>query len=342
MSVAEAATKASESPAPTIDTRALAVYKAQQGVIAEFQEKYGSLTIAGVDDKAGYDRVHKARINVRDFRIAVEKRRVELKQPALDYGKSVDATAKALTAAVKPLEDRLESMESQVDAERERIKQAKARERQRMIEDRVAKMAKVMSFVQESVAGAWSDEEFEAELAAATERKAATDRAEAERQEAIRVENERLERERAELDRQRKQIEEDFAAKQRELKRMESAIATASQDTSASVMQAEQACVAAAEAAAEAVGTTIDAGKEMFAGEDPFGICVAADDPQSTMHAGEVGIATKAEPDGEDWIKFDNAIRVLTSAASNAIQRGVSVDAVLEVLRHATASLDVL
>ena len=58
-------------------------------------------------------------------RTDVEKRRKELKQGAVDYGRLVDSTAKAITERLEAIEGPLKANKEQIDAENERIRKEK-------------------------------------------------------------------------------------------------------------------------------------------------------------------------------------------------------------------------
>jgi chemotaxis protein histidine kinase CheA len=91
--------------------------------------KYCQLTINGLEDKEGYDRVHKARMDVRDLRVKIEKKRKELKEDSLAYGRAIDGEAKRINAMIEPIETYLADQEKAIDDEKERIRKAKEEER---------------------------------------------------------------------------------------------------------------------------------------------------------------------------------------------------------------------
>ena len=62
---------------------------------------------------------------MRTARTDVEKRRKELKQDALDYGRLVDSTAKRITERLEAIEGPLKANKELIDAENERIKREK-------------------------------------------------------------------------------------------------------------------------------------------------------------------------------------------------------------------------
>lgn len=107
---------------PTTEAPAteLIKYSVTDAEIAALRERVGSLTVAG----DGYESVRLAISEVRDLRVAVEKRRVELKADALAWGRKVDTEAKRITTLLSAIEDPLKVQKDAVDAEKERQKQA--------------------------------------------------------------------------------------------------------------------------------------------------------------------------------------------------------------------------
>jgi hypothetical protein len=205
------------SPKPA-ERPELAEWRKQDAVIAKLREEYMPLTINGVDDRKGFAIVHDARMEVKALRVAVEKKRVELKADALAYGKAVDAEAKRLTALLEPIEEHLESQEKAVVEERERIKREAEEARKAKIKARFDEL-KSLGFQGDYMrVPDLSDEEYATLAVEAKAAKAEADRlAEIERQrlEAEAAEKRRLEAELAEKRRQ----EEAAAAEQRRKER---------------------------------------------------------------------------------------------------------------------------
>ena len=76
-----------------------------------------------VTTKSHYDTAKEAVKKVKKLRTAIEDRRVELKQPALEYGKLVDAEAKKFTAFLLPVETHLSAeIKAADDVEAARLK----------------------------------------------------------------------------------------------------------------------------------------------------------------------------------------------------------------------------
>lgn len=191
-----------------------------------------SLTVAGVNDKEGLAAVRKARIDLKNYRTSIEKRRKALKAESLEYGRQVDGTAKALTAIIEPEEKRLEHEEGIVEREKARLAQEAEDRRKATLERRLGQLRDCMtpdgnSYIARgydpvALAG-MTDEAFHELLRAEQDAKDKYDRDEAARkaeQDRIaaeqRAESERLAKEKAELDRQRAE-QEKAAAEQRRI-----------------------------------------------------------------------------------------------------------------------------
>lgn len=195
--------------------------------IAEFREKYTGLAITDAESEKA---VRKARSEVKRVRVAVEKRRKELKADALEWGRKVDGEAKRITALlteveqplideIKRVEDEREAaerakieaeLEAKRKAERERIEAEQKAERERVEAERAEMEAERQRIAKERAewaaarkaeaeARAAEQARIEAEQAAQrAELEAERQKLEAQRQEQERIERERLEREQAE------------------------------------------------------------------------------------------------------------------------------------------------
>ena len=108
----------------TTPTFPAVVFSVTDAGIAELEAKHRGLVVAH-GDKKGYLALTQAIAEVRTARTDVEKRRKELKQGALDYGRLVDSTAKAITERLEAIETPLKANKEQIDAENERIKREK-------------------------------------------------------------------------------------------------------------------------------------------------------------------------------------------------------------------------
>jgi chemotaxis protein histidine kinase CheA len=166
------------------------------------ESQYLQLTINGLDDKAGYDQVHKARMDMRDLRVKIEKKRKELKEDSLSYGRAIDAEAKRINAMIEPIETYLANQEQAIDTEKERIRRAKEEKRQAVLRaqieaEQVKKLAEENARLEEARK---AQEEEQRRLQTErdsfeSEKKAA---AEALRQKEIQIEAERIAQQRIE------------------------------------------------------------------------------------------------------------------------------------------------
>lgn len=105
--------------------------------IAEMREKYLGLKISGLDDKEGLEKVHTARMEVKNKRVNVEKVRKELKEDALKYGRLVDTEAKRITALLAPIESHLEKEEQKIEDEKKKIREEEEKKAKEKIESRI-------------------------------------------------------------------------------------------------------------------------------------------------------------------------------------------------------------
>jgi len=108
----------------TTPTFPAVVFSVTDAGIAELEAKHKGLVVAH-GDKKGYLALTQAIAEVRTARTDVEKRRKELKQDALDYGRLVDSTAKAITERLEAIETPLKQNKDLIDAENERIRKEK-------------------------------------------------------------------------------------------------------------------------------------------------------------------------------------------------------------------------
>lgn len=100
------------------------LYSVTAETIAQMKTRFASLTINGVNDKAGYDAVHKARMECVRARTAIEKTRKDLNAESQEFIRKVNAEAKTLTSLITDgMEKRLEDQQQAVDNEKARLKQ---------------------------------------------------------------------------------------------------------------------------------------------------------------------------------------------------------------------------
>jgi hypothetical protein len=117
-------------------TTELKKYQPTDATIASW-EKYLTLTIEDLEDKEAFQKVHEARMIVREGRIQVEKIRKDLKADALEYGRRVDGEAKRLFKMIEPIEEHLKAEEQKIEDEKERIRVMHEQAEKKRLEDRV-------------------------------------------------------------------------------------------------------------------------------------------------------------------------------------------------------------
>lgn len=204
-----------------IDSTELTTFRKQDAAIAVLAEQYMPLRINGLNDKAGFDAVHKARMIVKSKRVEVEKKRKELKADALKFGQTVDAEARRLTELLEPIESHLEAEEDAVVKERERIKNIAEEAKRAALQKRLDALGVYDPFVNPLTVADMTEEMFQAELAKAKAAFEERQRAEREAAEQRKAEEARLATERVELDRIRKEQEAERAKLEAERRAVE-------------------------------------------------------------------------------------------------------------------------
>jgi DNA repair exonuclease SbcCD ATPase subunit len=190
-------------------------YPVALDAIEKLEAEYMPLAVGGIDDRKGLAAVKNARQDVKSKRVAVEKRRKELKAGALDYGRKVDSAARILTERLRPIEDHLQIEEKKIADEKARLKREAEEVTRRKIEERISKLDAVGCHIPTLQIEVMSDDEFETALnnalnehqrkldEAAEQKRLAEE--EAKRQ---RLEAEKLAAERESLEAQRRELEE--------------------------------------------------------------------------------------------------------------------------------------
>lgn len=111
----------------------LTEFNKAEAAIEELKQKYGGLVIDDLADAQQVKKVTAAHKVVKKYRVQLEHKRVEVKQPGLDYCRDVDAVAKKLKGKIEPLELELSAEVDKVKAEKLRQKkEQEAQEAQRL------------------------------------------------------------------------------------------------------------------------------------------------------------------------------------------------------------------
>lgn len=196
----------------------------QDVVIGDMAAQYMQLTVRDHTDAPALERVHAARMHVKNLRIAIEATRVRLKTEVLQYGRAVDGEANRLKLMIAPIEAHLEEQEACVAREKAR----KDKEASDLYEAKVKfriNTLQVLGQVGNSLTiGDLSEDQFTALMNSAKQEKDLRDAAEVARVDAQKAEDARLAVEKIRQDAfeveivlQRRALEEQRLEQQRDL-----------------------------------------------------------------------------------------------------------------------------
>lgn len=187
-------------------------FNVTDAAIAKMEQEFMPLSISGLEDKDGYKKVREARLVVKGKRVEVEKRRKELKEDSLKFGRAVDSEARRITALLEPIEQHLEVQQKAIDDEKERL----AAEAQSKIQERLQYRVNVLSAystqydVQEMMT--MSDEDFAIKLEAAKEAFEKEEERKLEEKRLVEEERKRLAKVAEEQEEERKRLAKERAA----------------------------------------------------------------------------------------------------------------------------------
>jgi len=159
-------------------------------IAADWEKKAATIIVNNANQTAEMKMAREGRLFLRQKRIAIEKKRKELKEQALREGRAIDGMANILKALIVPIEEYLDKQEHYVE-----IKQAEEVEKKRLEAERKAEEDRI-----------------------------AKEKAEKEEQERIRNENKRLQKEAEEKERE---LQKERAAAEAEKRKQEQALAAA-------------------------------------------------------------------------------------------------------------------
>jgi len=121
-------------------TQELAAKNITESILKEMEEKFLPLTIEGIDDKVGYEAVHKARIACKNTRILATKICKEGREEAIAVQKQWINKEKEVVARIEAVEQVLEERQKTVDEEKKRLKEVEERQKQERLNDRVNRL----------------------------------------------------------------------------------------------------------------------------------------------------------------------------------------------------------
>jgi hypothetical protein len=111
-----------------------------EAVLKEMEDNFLPLTISGLDDKEGYEKVHNARIMCRNTRTLAKKVCELGRKPLIDEQKEWIKTEKSVTDRIEKVEDVLAERQKAIDDEKEKIKEEQAKKEQIILQKRAANL----------------------------------------------------------------------------------------------------------------------------------------------------------------------------------------------------------
>jgi hypothetical protein len=124
--------------------------------INQIKESYMPLSINGIEDEEGYEKVKEALKFMVTKRNEVEAKRKELKADSLALGKAIDQRAREISAMLEPIESHLRHQKESIDQEIKRIEEAKIAERQAQINQRIDKLMSINGMYQTITEFVWA------------------------------------------------------------------------------------------------------------------------------------------------------------------------------------------
>lgn len=223
----------------------LITYDVTESQLAKLREDYLPLIVTGPEDKQGYEVVKTARIKIKGLRVSVEKRRKELKQESLDFGRLVDHRARTITEGLEVIEGHLQAQQDIVDKEKERQRLLAEQAAKEKLQSRMSALQDCHAALRIDQVEGLSDMDFDSllttsqqafnaakieqerkdqELAAlAAERLIQQAKIAEQEADAKRLRDELIEKQKQELAEQNRRIAEAEAAKQKEIAAIEAA-----------------------------------------------------------------------------------------------------------------------
>jgi len=169
-----------------------------------------AITVKGVSDVAGMRKARAARLKLKDIRVAVEKKRKELKEASLREGKAIDGMANIAKFVIVPAEESLQEKEDFVKREQEKVVAA-------MVEDRTGKLMAFEVDCQHFDLAGMTEEAFAALLSTSEMGHKAKKQAEEQERQRIEAEREKAEKEAEEREKTRRDEMDRIAAENAKL-----------------------------------------------------------------------------------------------------------------------------
>lgn len=268
-------------------------------------EKYMPLVIRGVEDKAGYNAVHTARMEVRDMRLEVDRRRKAAKAEALDYTRKCDKVGNLLFDLIEPIETHLNTEEKRIDAEVERLKAAKQKEIDDRLQARVSALTAVGAPFQLSELVQMSDMVFDMVLKTATETWEAKEKLRKEQEAAALAYEAQKAKEAAEAAEEKKRKDKEEAEAMAEEKK-KLALQKAEQDKKAAELKAKEDAIERKER--EEKIRQDEAAKAKAKADQDAKDAAAEEDRKAKAQAARLAAIEAAAPDADKLDAFEKAL----------------------------------
>lgn len=136
-------------------------FNVTDAALSKYEADYMPLSISGIDDKDGYQKVYEARIEIKTKKSEVEKKRKELKSPVLDLGKAIDKEAKRIAARLLPIEEHLKAEQSKIDVIKEEISAKKKKEASALAQTRIDEVSGLNGHITYEQAFYFDEEQYD-------------------------------------------------------------------------------------------------------------------------------------------------------------------------------------
>lgn len=133
----------STNPVTEVIAQALMKHNVTDAIINKLKQQYGSLTIAGQEDREGYRAVKEARLDCKNLRVLAKKITTAGREQALQIQKAWVAKEKEVIARISEVEDYLQAQEDTYNEEKERIKREEKEKQEQRAMKRTSELSKL-------------------------------------------------------------------------------------------------------------------------------------------------------------------------------------------------------
>lgn len=204
---------------------------------AQWEAKAKTIKVTDESQTADMKLARVGRLELRQMRISVEKKRKELKEQSLREGKAIDGIANALKAAIIPIEEYLDKQENFIKIQEQQKAEADRLEKERIYNEQMAEENRLneIAFQRREKALPYSffwdedgynfrdinDKEFDKIMNYLKKRKSEYEQ----EQEKIRLENEKLKEQQSKIEDERRRVDEERKAEKAQQAKKEAEMA---------------------------------------------------------------------------------------------------------------------